>query len=124
VVAKLVRRHPHVFGDVVTEDLDEISANWEAIKRTERGETDTEIHPLDRLNHAAPSLSYATDITRIGAKADVAVAPVESGTSAAEQLGRALLVLVDEARANGIDAEAALRIAATRQATLIRRAGR
>ncbi|MER1987668.1 MAG: nucleoside triphosphate pyrophosphohydrolase [Solibacillus sp.] len=37
---KMIRRHPHVFGDVSVEDADAVVANWEAIKREEKGETD------------------------------------------------------------------------------------
>jgi XTP/dITP diphosphohydrolase len=35
---KLIRRHPHVFGDVSVQDADEVRQNWEAIKATEKGE--------------------------------------------------------------------------------------
>jgi tetrapyrrole methylase family protein/MazG family protein len=35
---KMIRRHPHVFGDVSVEDVDAVIANWEAIKREEKGE--------------------------------------------------------------------------------------
>ncbi|WP_042479063.1 bifunctional methyltransferase/pyrophosphohydrolase YabN [Bacillus ndiopicus] len=38
VSEKMIRRHPHVFGDVSAEDADEVVANWEAIKRQEKGE--------------------------------------------------------------------------------------
>lgn len=34
--AKLVRRHPHVFGDFVADTADEVNANWERIKQRER----------------------------------------------------------------------------------------
>src|SRR5579872_4545447 len=34
---KLIRRHPHIFGDVKVEDADEVLRNWEAIKRQESG---------------------------------------------------------------------------------------
>ena len=37
---KLIRRHPHVFGDADTDDTDEVLANWEKIKQQERAETD------------------------------------------------------------------------------------
>ena len=36
VCDKLIRRHPHVFGDVVAEDSDAVLKNWEAIKQEER----------------------------------------------------------------------------------------
>lgn len=35
---KMIRRHPHVFGDVNVEDADEVVANWDAIKKKEKGE--------------------------------------------------------------------------------------
>lgn len=38
VAEKMVRRHPHVFGDATAEDADAVVANWEAIKREEKGE--------------------------------------------------------------------------------------
>ncbi|MDL2343237.1 MazG nucleotide pyrophosphohydrolase domain-containing protein, partial [Deinococcus sp. MIMF12] len=37
IVEKLVRRHPHVFGDVQVADSGEVVANWQAIKAAERG---------------------------------------------------------------------------------------
>lgn len=40
VSEKMIRRHPHVFGDVTAEDADAVVANWEAIKREEKGESD------------------------------------------------------------------------------------
>ncbi len=39
ITDKLVRRHPHVFGDVKVADADEVLKNWEQIKRVEKGET-------------------------------------------------------------------------------------
>lgn len=40
VSEKMIRRHPHVFGDVAAEDADAVVANWEAIKRQEKGESE------------------------------------------------------------------------------------
>ena len=37
VAEKMIRRHPHVFGDVTAEDADAVVANWQAIKREEKG---------------------------------------------------------------------------------------
>ena len=39
IVAKLVRRHPHVFGDVTVADADEVKLNWDAIKKAGKGRT-------------------------------------------------------------------------------------
>lgn len=40
IIAKLIRRHPHVFGDVDVEDADEVIRNWNAIKAAEKAGTD------------------------------------------------------------------------------------
>lgn len=45
---KLIRRHPHVFGDVKVEDVEEVRQNWEQIKATEKGETPMEEQRLSR----------------------------------------------------------------------------
>ncbi len=45
---KLVRRHPHVFGDVDVEDVDEVLKNWEQIKMTESGESKSALEGVPR----------------------------------------------------------------------------
>ena len=52
VAEKMIRRHPHVFGDVTAEDADAVVANWQAIKREEKGETD---EPLLKGEYRAAS---------------------------------------------------------------------
>lgn len=52
VSGKMIRRHPHVFGDVTAEDADAVVANWQAIKREEKGETD---EPLLKGEYRAAS---------------------------------------------------------------------
>jgi hypothetical protein len=39
ITQKLIRRHPHVFGDVEVRDAEEVHKNWEQIKAAEKGET-------------------------------------------------------------------------------------
>lgn len=48
ITAKLIRRHPHVFGDVKVQSIDEIRQNWEQIKAAEKGETADQPQPLSR----------------------------------------------------------------------------
>ncbi|MDE3030547.1 MAG: hypothetical protein KGI65_02880 [Acidobacteriota bacterium] len=50
---KLTGRHPHVFGDVVVKDARQVAANWEAIKREEKGRSSV----LDGISWWAPALS-------------------------------------------------------------------
>ena len=59
IVEKLVRRHPHVFGDVKVSGTDEVLANWEAIKRAERKNNSQKRSPLAGIPHDLPALSQA-----------------------------------------------------------------
>src|SRR5690606_29364180 len=40
---KMIRRHPHVFGDVTVENADQVVSNWEEIKQQEKGQTEESI---------------------------------------------------------------------------------
>ena len=62
IVAKLIRRHPHVFGDVEVSGTDEVLANWEAIKRAERaanGDAAQKRSPLAGIPKGLPALAQA-----------------------------------------------------------------
>jgi len=50
---KLVRRHPHVFGDTVAADSDAVRRNWDRIKRQERGEADEPESVIRSLSSSA-----------------------------------------------------------------------
>ena len=62
IVEKLVRRHPHVFGDVTVESSDEVLVNWEEIKRREKREKKTGGSVLDGLPQSLPALIKARRI--------------------------------------------------------------
>lgn len=66
IADKLVRRHPHVFGDVVAEDADTVLDNWEAIKQTEKSSSAKQKTILSGVPSALPALLKAY---RIGEKA-------------------------------------------------------
>lgn len=54
---KLIRRHPHVFGEVEIQTIDELHRNWEQIKAVEKGEDPNAVKPLSqKLNRYARSL--------------------------------------------------------------------
>lgn len=100
LIAKLVRRHPHVFADVEVADAAEVTANWERIKQDERAAgTGSARVPL-----ALPALVRAQKVARgrMGAGPGV---PVTAGGS----LGERLLAIVLEATSAGLDAEGELR---------------
>jgi tetrapyrrole methylase family protein/MazG family protein len=127
---KLVRRHPHVFGDVEAPDADTVEANWDDIKRGEKQRQSV----FDGVPKAQPALSYAQQLqrkaARVGfdwdgvtgplAKVDEELAEVRSAISdgdeeaVAGELGDLLFAVVNAARHAGIDAELALRRAAAK----------
>lgn len=102
---KLHSRHPHVFADVVVGGADDVVRNWEQIKRAEKGRTSA----FDGIPSTLPALLYASKV--IGKAGSIGVEPPPGDPS---EIGDALLALVVRARAEGIDAEEALRTAANR----------
>ncbi|MFI6884881.1 MazG family protein [Streptosporangium canum] len=112
IVAKLVRRHPHVFADTRVEGAEEVSDNWETIKAAERaakngGDSGS---VLDGVPMGQPALSLATQLLRRAERAGApAVLPAEP---AAGDLGARLFELVRQAHAAGLDPEAELRATA------------
>jgi XTP/dITP diphosphohydrolase len=125
LVAKLVRRHPHVFADVTVDGADEVNANWHEIKQAEKGRSSA----VEGVALSQPALSLAGKFLSRAERAGVGV-PVPhahvspSSVSSADELGRTLLGLVAAARARGLDAEAALRAEALRFADAVRAAER
>ncbi len=65
---KLVRRHPHVFGDVEAEDADAVLKNWDQIKRSEKGD-ESPASILDGVPRTMPSLARALMISKRAARA-------------------------------------------------------
>src|SRR5262249_45495286 len=60
ITSKLVRRHPHVFGDVDAKTSDQVLANWDEIKKSERPK-DQSI--LASVSLAMPALAYAQEVS-------------------------------------------------------------
>ncbi|CAH0127935.1 MazG family protein [Microbacterium sp. Bi121] len=112
---KMVRRHPHVFGDAVATTPDEVLVHWNAAKAAEKRERRS---VLDGVPSAMPSLARAQKVlgraASVGAGEEVALAAHDAAEIGAapeteEELGDLLLTLTATARANGWDAERALR---------------
>lgn len=115
VVEKLVRRHPHVFGDISVADSAEVARNWETIKQAERKQAggeqkQTQKNMLDGVPKALPALAQAQ--TTVGRLARVGYPLPALQAMDETELGRALLKLVEQAEVAGLDAESALRRAA------------
>lgn len=123
LIAKLVRRHPHVFGETHVSDTGEVLANWHAIKRAEKPASAS---ALDGAPKSLPALAYAQAIqaraARVGfdwreypqvaAKALEEADELARATTPAEraaEFGDLLFSLVNIARWLDVDAESALR---------------
>ncbi len=123
IITKIRRRHPHIFGTVTAETTDEVTRNWDAIKREEKPQHGV----LGEVPDALPSLMRAQKISRraagvgfewedidgVWAKVHEEIDELkatEHGTPEAEdELGDLLFTVVNVARKMGVDAEAALR---------------
>jgi tetrapyrrole methylase family protein/MazG family protein len=127
--AKIKHRHPHVFGDVVVSGAAEVTANWEEIKREEKGEAEGSM--LDDVPLTLPALaqaqSYQRRVARVGfdwpnvegvmTKVAEEIEELQRTSDAAEreeELGDLLFSLVNLARWLKVDAESALRAANAR----------
>ena len=127
IVAKLVARHPHVFGAATAETAEEVEANWHALKAKEKGResvTDGIPSALPALVHAGKVLSRSAALgERLpGLPAAGAATAAMAEVDDEEAFGDLLVALVAEGRARGFDAETALRVASRRRIATIRRA--
>ncbi len=123
ITTKLIRRHPHVFADVVVGGAADVEVNWEALKKAEKGER---VSALDGVPRSLPALTMAAELqkrmrktgfewpTRQGAEAKLAEELAElrdapTPEAAAAELGDVLFVLTELANWYGASAEDALR---------------
>jgi XTP/dITP diphosphohydrolase len=113
LVDKMVRRNPHVFAGESVDSVEEITDNWERIKRAEKARDSV----LDGIAMSQPALALAAKILQRAERGGVRV-PMPAGSA----LGESLLRIVAQARADGLDAEAALRRAALDYAGHVRAA--
>ena len=109
VSRKLVRRHPHVFGDVTAKTPEAVVATWDAVKAAERAAAGVEepvspMSPLAKLPRSMPALQKA----RVLFGARKGSTPVELEPAVERELGDALLEAARQAAAAGVDPEQAL----------------
>jgi nucleoside triphosphate diphosphatase len=127
VCEKMIRRHPHVFGDVIVEQAETVVANWETIKAQERTEK-ADDSALAGVAMALPALLRAQKIQKRAARSgfdwpDVSgardkifeeIEEVDAASShedRTDEIGDLLFAVVNLARFHNIDAEAALKSA-------------
>jgi len=135
---KIVRRHPHVFGDARVSTMGDVNRQWEQIKRAEReeaavspdepGQADEIRSALDGISKSMPALAAAQEmqerasnlgydwpeIVGILDKVDEELAELAAATTdeeRREEVGDLLLVVTNLARRHGVEAEGALRAA-------------
>jgi XTP/dITP diphosphohydrolase len=114
IAEKLVRRHPHVFGDVQVSDADEVRRNWDAIKAAERAAAG-DGRPgsvLDGVPMGQSALSLAAQLQRRAAAAGVVPEAGHLPADSVSELGAELFALVAKAQAAGLNPELELRHAA------------
>ncbi|TXK19535.1 YabN family protein [Homoserinibacter sp. GY 40078] len=111
MTAKMVGRHPHVFGDAVADTPDQVMANWDRLKAVEKPGRES---VLDGIPQAMPALALAAKL--VGRAEKVGLEPNRAAAVPATEaeLGDRLLETVVAARAEGLDAERALRDALRR----------
>src|SRR5215207_560383 len=126
--AKLVRRHPHVFGEVQVSGASDVVRNWDLLKAVERSAHPPAESALDSIPKSLPALKYAAEQARKASKTGFDW-PTRDGTldkvreelaellssqtldERREELGDLLWIIAKLALVDGIDAEEALRAA-------------
>jgi len=114
MTAKMIGRHPHVFGDSAQKEAlniqsgSDVSGMWDELKQADKsGRTSV----LDRIPQSMPALALADKVLGKAEKIGIidASAPGALALSTEEELGGVLLAIVTSARLNGLDSERALR---------------
>lgn len=104
---KLVRRHPHVFGDVDASDTEEVLRNWEAIKQGEKGDRPKPV--LHKVGEGLPALMRATKIQkkveRVGFDWPSALAVIPKIREELDELEEVLADQVTEGDARALEEE-------------------
>lgn len=124
LVEKLVRRHPHVFGDVKAESADQVLKNWDEIKKQEKGEPQS---VLEGVPVAMPALLRAYEVSKRAARSGFEWPDqdgvwdklkeeeqelrqaIETQQGIEDEIGDLLFTVVNIARWNKVEPEDALR---------------
>ena len=122
IVAKLIRRHPHVFGDARADTAEEVEAGWQQLKQTEKGRKSA----VDGIPAGLPALAHAGKVLARSGHLSVSVPMAEAAEQIVasvddeQEFGDMLYALVAAARTRRWDAEAAARDAVRRRIAAVR----
>lgn len=103
VTEKLIRRHPHVFGESKLDSADEVVRKWDEIKKREGKK-----NPIEGIPPSLPALARAYKVVQKLRRLKH-LQKIDSNLASEEDLGERLWLLVKEAESKGFDAESALR---------------
>jgi tetrapyrrole methylase family protein/MazG family protein len=123
ITTKIIRRHPHIFGSKKVKNSDEVMHNWEALKKEEREEGKS---MLAGVPQQMPALAYAYEISRRAVRVGFEwenidgvidklqeeareIKEAKNKEEKAQEIGDLLFTMVNFARWEGVDPEAALR---------------
>src|SRR6059058_2354997 len=107
---KLVRRHPHVFGDLKVKDVDQVWANWEKIKRAEKhGTRHARPSALDGIPKRLPALLRAEKLVKKARKAGLLTHRAVNRRLTRTALAKELFAFTEHAQSKGWCAEELLR---------------
>lgn len=127
IIAKLRRRHPHIFGTAVADTPEAVMTRWDAIKREEKADAGRPNGVLDGIAPTLPALVYAEKISKravsvgfewetvddvwdkVHEEIDELKAEAPGTDEAADEVGDVLFTIVNVARKMGVDPEMALR---------------
>ena len=110
ITDKLIRRHPHVFGNVKVRNVDQVWTNWEKIKRAEKhGTRHARVSALDGIPKHLPALLRAEKLVKKARKAKLIPEKMPRARRTKKKLAEALFALAQFAQRDGWSAEDLLR---------------
>ena len=122
ITDKLIRRHPHVFGNLKVKDVDQVWANWEKIKRAEKdGTRQARPSVLDGIPKHLPAVLRAAKLVKKAHKAKLLPATVTKPARTKRELAESLFSLAQFAQERGWSAEDLLRSEIKRREQTLRK---
>lgn len=119
---KLIRRHPHVFGDLKVNSVAQVWKNWETIKHAEKhGTRHARPSVLDGIPRYLPALLHAEKLVKKAKRGKLMSAAKANGRMTRNALARKLFTLAAFAQSKGWSAEELLRQETSKQERVLRR---